>query len=136
MWAWGPILLQVPLPPGRAGGGDTPCCRQFGNPLRPGHAFFMEARDTDNGDRAECAFLQAVLQVAVPAGRFLCADEQSVTFRNEGGYAQVRFLRKVREGMQDGCGCNQKPRPHRMHTLRHVHPGLPHQGGQLLLRLR
>ncbi len=38
-----------------------------------GALFFVEARYPDRGDRAERAFLPAVLQVAVSAGRFLCA---------------------------------------------------------------
>ena len=47
----------------------------------------------------------------------------------------MRFLRKMREGLQDGCGRNEDAKPSRMHPLRDVHPRLSHKRRVLPLRL-
>ena len=60
--------------------------------------------------------------------RFLAGDSLS-------GIAQMRLLRKMRQGLQNGCGRDKNAQPYRVHPLRDVHPRLSHQRRQLPLRL-
>ena len=88
------------------------------------------------GDRAERTVLPTVLQVALPAGRVLCAVQPGVPLPDEGGQEQVRLLREMRQSLQDGCGCDENAQPYRVHPLRDVHPRLSDKCRALPLRLR
>ena len=80
-----PVLLQIPLPPGRAGGSHPAVPCQFRHPGGAGQAVYMEIQHPAVGDRAERAVLPAVLQVALPAGRVLRAVQPGVPLPDEGG---------------------------------------------------
>ena len=88
------------------------------------------------GDRTERTALPALLQVALPAGRVLCAAESGVSIPNEGGQKQVCLLWKMRQSMQDGCGCDKDAQSCRVYPLRDVRPHLPDGRRVLSLRLR
>ena len=47
----------------------------------------------------------------------------------------MRLLREMRQGLQNGCGCDENARPHRVHPLRDVRPRLSHGRRVLPLRL-
>ena len=70
-----PLLLQVSLPTGRAGGGNSAVSCQFRHPCGAGQPVYVEVRHFTGGDRAQRAVLSALLQVDLPAGRVLCAAE-------------------------------------------------------------
>ena len=46
-------------------------------------------------------------------------------FPDARGYGQMRILRRLREGLQDGRGHHKIAQPYGVHPLRHVHEGLP-----------
>ena len=48
----------------------------------------------------------------------------------------MRFLREMRQSLQDGCGCDENAQPYRVHPLRNVHPRLSDERRVLPLRLR
>ena len=70
--------------------------------------------------------LPPLLQVAVPAGRVLCAAEQGLAVPDARRHPQMRLLRSLCKGLQDGRRHYQDPQPRRMHPLRDVHESLPH----------
>ena len=94
----GSVLLQVSVSAGRSEGAIPHATVNSGYGRLWVHSF-LEARNTDRSGRAERAVLPSVLQVAVPAGRVLRASEQGVPARNEGGQAQMRFLREMRKSL-------------------------------------
>ena len=48
----------------------------------------------------------------------------------------MRFLREMRQSLQDGCGCDENAQPYRVHPLRNVHPRLSDERRVLPLRLQ
>ena len=70
-----------------------------------------------------------------PLGAF-CAAESGVSIPNEGGQKQVCLLWKMRQSMQDGCGCDKDAQSCRVYPLRDVRPHLPDGRRVLSLRLR
>ncbi len=66
-------------------------------------------------------FLPPVLQMAVSAGSILCTFESGIAFSDEGGQRQMRILRSLCKGMQNGCRCYQTAQPCRVYPLRHVY---------------
>ena len=67
------IFLQIPLSAGGAGGSHPAVPCQFRHPGGIGQPVYLEVQHPDCGNRAECAVLPSLLQVAVPAGRVLRA---------------------------------------------------------------
>ena len=70
-----------------------------------------------------------------PLGAFLRTVQPGVPLPNEGGSEQMRLLREMRQGLQNGCGRDKNAQPYRVHPLRDVHPRLSYQRRQLPLRL-
>ena len=94
-----PFFCKYLCPQGVLEGAIPHATVNSGNTGGSGYTLFLEARNTDRSGRAERAVLPSVLQVAVPAGRVLRASEQGVPTRNEGGQAQMRFLREMRKSL-------------------------------------
>mgnify|MGYP005890911631 CR=1 FL=1 len=84
-WHGRPVLLQIPLPPRRAGGSHPAVPCQFRHPGGAGQAVYMEIQHPAVGDCAERTVLPTVLQVALPAGRVLRAVQPGVPLPDEGG---------------------------------------------------
>ena len=85
MLAWETRSSANTLPPGCAGGSHPAVPCQCRHPGGAGQAVYMEIQHSAVGDRAECAVLPAVLQVALPAGRILRAVQPGVPLPDEGG---------------------------------------------------
>ena len=83
-----------------------------------------------------CGKCARACKVAVSLGRVLRPAEQGVPVPDAGGSEQVRLLREVCQGLQDGCGRDQEPQPYRVYPLRYVYPRLPHRSRFFPLRLR
>ena len=88
-------------------------------------AAHVEGRRAAGGRVDQRVRVSPVLQMAVSAGRVLCASKQGLAFPNARGYGQMRILRRLREGLQDGRGHHKIAQPYGVHPLRHVHEGLP-----------
>ena len=63
----------------------------------------------------------------LPAGRVLCAAEQGLAVPDARRHPQMRLLRCLCKGLQDGRRHYQDPQPRRMYPLRDVHESLPHR---------
>ncbi len=84
----------------------------------------------------EAAFLLAVIVLSVvfyrPFCKWLCPLGAFYALLNKVSLLrmqvdkQMRLLRQMRKGLQDGRGRTKTPQPHRVHPLRDVHPRLPH----------
>lgn len=128
------VLLQVPVPAGRARGRAAAGGGQLRHPCRARRTVYLESSRSADRYRVQRAVLPSVLQVAVPARRVLCAAEPRFTVPDAGGYAQMRIVRCVRQSLQNGCGHHEKPQSCRVHPLRHVHESLPDRCYLLPLR--
>ena len=84
---------------------------------------------------AERGILPPLLQVALSAGCVLRAVQQGIPVPDEGRQEQMRLLREMRQGLQNGCGRDKDAQPCRVHPLRDVRPRLSYQRRQLPLRL-
>mgnify|MGYP006988155106 CR=1 FL=1 len=121
-----PLLLQISLPTGRAGRRPSPLPDQCRHPRRAGQAVHMESLHSAGSHYGQRGVLPPLLQVAVPAGRVLCAAEQGLAVPDARRHPQMRLLRSLCKGLQDGRRHYQDPQPRRMHPLRDVHESLPH----------
>ena len=100
-----------------------------------GQPVYLEIQYSAGSDRTEYRILPALLQVAVPAGCVLRAVQQGISVPDEGRQEQMRLLREMRQGLQNGCGRDKDAQPYRVHPLRDVRPRLSYQRRQLPLRL-
>ena len=91
-----------------------------------GKLFHMEGLHPAGGHRGQRGVLPPLLQVAVPAGRVLCAAEQGLAVPDARRHPQMRLLRSLCKGLQDRRRHYQDPQPRRMHPLRDVHESLSH----------
>ena len=69
------VLLQVSLPAGCAGGRDSVVPDERGHPRRAGQAVHMEKLCAAGGCSGQCVYVSPLLQVALSAGRVLCAAQ-------------------------------------------------------------
>ena len=66
-----PILLQIPLSPGCAGGGHPAVPCQFRHPVGAGQPVYLEVLHSAGGGGFKRCLLPPLLQMALPLGRFL-----------------------------------------------------------------
>ena len=112
----------------------VPC--QFRYPVGAGKPVYMEIQRPAYSNRTERNILPSLLQVALPAGGVLRAVQPGISLSDKGGQKQVCILRKMRQSLQDGCGCNKSAQPYRVYPLRNVHTHLSDGRRALPLRLR
>ena len=62
-----------------------------------------------------------------PLGAFYALFNRVSLFQMKVDQEQVRLLREMRQGLQDGCGRDENAQPYRVHPLRDVHPRLSYQ---------
>ena len=79
------------------------CGSKRGYPLGIGKTVFVETCCVDFGSCFERAVLQTVLQMALSARCILLIIQQSFAVWDEGRRAQMRFVRKMCKGVQNGC---------------------------------
>ena len=70
-----------------------------------------------------------------PLGAFYALFRQGISVPDEGRQEQMRLLREMCQGLQNGCGRDKDAQPYRVHPLWDVRPRLSHQRRQLPLRL-
>ena len=70
-----------------------------------------------------------------PLGAFYALFNRVSLFQMKVDREQMRLLREMRQGLQNGCGRDKNAQPYRVHPLRDVHPRLSYQRRQLPLRL-
>ena len=80
-----PVFLQVPLPTGRARGGNPTVLCKFRHSVGAGRTLYMEAQHSDCTNGTERDVLSPVLQMVVSAGCILRIAEQGVSVSDEGG---------------------------------------------------
>ena len=71
-----------------------------------------------------------------PLGAFYALFNRVSLFQIKVDKKQVCILRKMRQSLQDGCGCNKSAQPYRVYPLRNVHTHLSDGRRALPLRLR
>ena len=130
-----PIFCKYLCPQGVLEGAIPLSIANSGIRAALGYAVHVEAGHSADYDSAERAVLPALLQVALPAGRVLRAAEQGFAVPDEGGQGQVRFLREMRKGLQDGRRRDKDAQPYRVHPMWDVHTCLSDQRRALPLRL-
>ena len=81
------VLLQVPVPAGRARGRAAAGGGQLRHPCRARRTVYLESSRSADRYRVQRAVLPSVLQVAVPARRLLRPAEPRFTVSDAGGYA-------------------------------------------------